>query len=60
VQCGTFSANRNAWIFEIALDDTVNVIEQFAGTGEMFVYPNPATTNLAATTRKHAAYRHVY
>jgi hypothetical protein len=44
VQCGTFSANRNAWIFEIALDDTVNVIEQFAGTGEMFVYPNPATS----------------
>jgi hypothetical protein len=44
VQCGTFSANRNAWIFEIALDDTVNVIEQFAGAGEMLVYPNPATT----------------
>jgi len=42
VQCGTFSANRNAWIFEIALPDTVNVITTAASAREIKIYPNPA------------------
>jgi hypothetical protein len=46
VQCGTFSANRNAWIFEIALDDTVNATTPIVSTRQIKVYPNPATTEL--------------
>jgi hypothetical protein len=46
VQCETFSGNRNAWIFEIALLDTVNVITPITGAREIKVYPNPATTEL--------------
>ncbi len=42
VQCGTFSVNYNAWIFEIALPDTVNVITMPASSKEISVYPNPA------------------
>jgi hypothetical protein len=42
IQCGTFSGNRNAWIFEIALPDTVNVITMPASSKEIRVYPNPA------------------
>jgi len=44
VQCGTFGANRNAWIFEIALPDTVNIVTPPASAREIKVYPNPATT----------------
>ncbi len=46
VQCGTFSANYNAWIFEIALPDTTSVISPPASATELTVYPNPATTEL--------------
>jgi hypothetical protein len=46
VQCGTFSANRNAWIFEIALPDPVNVITPRTRANEIKIYPNPATTEL--------------
>jgi len=42
VQCGTILGNRNAWIFEIALPDTVNAIAPTASTKEIRVYPNPA------------------
>ncbi|MGE4542209.1 MAG: T9SS type A sorting domain-containing protein, partial [Bacteroidales bacterium] len=45
VQCGTFESN-NAWIFEIALPDTVGVITATASANEIKVYPNPATTEL--------------
>ncbi len=42
VQCGAFSGNRNAWIFEIALEDTVSVIEPVASMHGIKVFPNPA------------------
>jgi hypothetical protein len=45
VQCGIVN-NRDAWIFEIALPDTVNVITPIASASEIKVYPNPATTEL--------------
>ena len=41
VQCGTFEG-YNAWIFEIALPDTVGVITATASANEIKVYPNPA------------------
>ncbi len=49
VQCGTFSVNYNAWIFEIALPDTVNsiaVLEPGNGLSIQAV-PNPASTWVA-------------
>jgi len=45
VQCEQF-IDRNAWIFEIALPDTTNIITPPVGAGEVKVYPNPATTEL--------------
>ena len=45
VQCGSF-AGYNAWIFEIALPDTVGVITPAASANEIKVYPNPATTEV--------------
>jgi len=45
VQCEQF-IDFNAWIFEIALPDTTNIITPPVGVGEVRVYPNPATTEL--------------
>ena len=45
VQCGSF-VGYNAWIFEIALPDTVGVITPAASANEIKVYPNPATTEV--------------
>jgi hypothetical protein len=44
VQCGTFTVNYNAWIFEIALPDTVNIVTPPASVRGIRVFPNPATT----------------
>jgi hypothetical protein len=46
VQCETFSGNRNAWIFEIALPDTLDIIFSPASARGIKTYPNPATTEL--------------
>ena len=45
VQCEQF-IDFNAWIFEISLPDTTNIITPPVGAGELRVYPNPATTEL--------------
>jgi hypothetical protein len=43
VQCGIVN-NRDAWIFEIALPDTVNIVTPPASAREIKLFPNPATT----------------
>ncbi len=43
VQCGTFH-NYNAWLFEIALDDTANIHNPVANQQSINLFPNPATT----------------
>ncbi len=45
VQCGTFEG-YNAWIFEIALPDTVGLITATASANEIKVYPNPVDNYL--------------
>ncbi len=45
VQCGSFD-DYNAWIFEIALPDTVGVLTPSASANEIKVYPNPATNEV--------------
>ncbi|MBN1339703.1 MAG: T9SS type A sorting domain-containing protein [Bacteroidales bacterium] len=42
VFCGTFNITTKAWVFEIKLDDTVNVITPASEAQEITVYPNPA------------------
>jgi hypothetical protein len=46
VGCTPYGGNGDIdyWVFEIMLDDTVNVITPVASTREIRVYPNPATT----------------
>jgi hypothetical protein len=43
VQCGTFH-NYNAWLFEIALEDTTRIINPVANRQSINIFPNPATT----------------
>ena len=43
VQCGTFH-NYNAWLFEIALDDTTHIINPVANQQSINLFPNPATS----------------
>jgi hypothetical protein len=45
VQCSSFSVNYNAWIFEIALPDTVNSIAVIKPGNGLFIQavPNPAS-----------------
>jgi hypothetical protein len=43
VQCGTFH-NYNAWLFEIALDDTTHIINPVAHQQSINIFPNPAIT----------------
>jgi hypothetical protein len=43
VQCGTFH-NYNAWLFEIALDDTTHIINPVANEQSINIFPNPAST----------------
>ncbi len=45
VQCGTFH-NYNAWLFEIALDDTTHIVNPIANRQSMNLFPNPATTEV--------------
>jgi len=42
VMCGTINITTNAWVFEIKLDDTVNIITPASEAQEISVYPNPA------------------
>jgi hypothetical protein len=43
VQCGTFH-NYNAWLFEIALDDTTHIINPVANEQSINIFPNPTST----------------
>jgi len=45
VQCGIVN-NRDAWIFEIALPDTVSAITPAVSAREIKIYPNPATNEV--------------
>ena len=38
--------NRDIWVFEIMMEDSLNAISPPANTREIKVYPNPATTEL--------------
>jgi hypothetical protein len=48
VGCTPYGGNGDIdyWVFEIMLDDTLNVIEPVESASEINVYPNPATTEL--------------
>jgi hypothetical protein len=49
VGCTPYGGNivdRDIWVFEILLNDTVNAINSLTNTSEIKVYPNPASTEL--------------